>query len=97
MIIFKNRVVAARCILPVSQNPEVPATLGLRHRAGIGMTEATDAIVLVVSEETGRMSFVQKGQVWYNLNTEQLREHIIAYLQSLPDEGAGPSTLRKED
>ena len=67
-IIQKNRLVAARCILPVSENKEIPASLGLRHRASIGLTETTNSVVLVVSEETGQMSFVKNGEISHNLS-----------------------------
>ncbi len=62
-IIKHNRVEAARCILPTSDNPEIPAHLGLRHRAAIGLSEATDALVIVVSEERGSISIVQGGEI----------------------------------
>ncbi|HBX89159.1 MAG TPA: TIGR00159 family protein, partial [Marinilabiliaceae bacterium] len=55
VIISQSKIKAAGCILPVSQNMELPKHVGLRHRAALGITEATDAIAVVVSEETGRL------------------------------------------
>lgn len=63
MIISGGRIAAARCILPTSDNPNIPANLGLRHRAGVGLSENSDAMIIVVSEETGRISIVQNGAI----------------------------------
>ncbi|NLR90175.1 MULTISPECIES: diadenylate cyclase CdaA [Flammeovirga] len=79
-LIYKNRIQAARCILPVSENPNIPATMGLRHRAGIGMTENTNCIVLIVSEETGQMSFIQGGVIDHNISAIELRGKIRNYM-----------------
>lgn len=80
VIISKNRIKAARCILPVSENDELPASFGLRHRAAIGLTEIADAIVLVVSEETGQISLVRNGKVLHNLSIQELRSKLNLYL-----------------
>lgn len=82
VIIHKGRIKAARCILPVTER-EVPAQFGLRHRAGIGMSEATDALILVVSEETGQISMMKNGKVLYNLSFQEIREIINDYLNNL--------------
>ncbi len=63
MIISSGKIQYARCVLPVSDNLSIPASLGLRHRAAIGVTEQTDAFALVVSEQTGRVSVVDKGEI----------------------------------
>jgi uncharacterized protein (TIGR00159 family) len=76
VIINRGRIQAARCILPVSENPDVPAALGLRHRAAIGLSEVTDAVVLVVSEETGQVSLVRGGEVFRNLAPADLRARL---------------------
>ncbi len=80
VIISRGRIQAARCILPVSENPDVPAALGLRHRAAIGLSEVTDAVVLVVSEETGQVSLVRGGQVFRNLAPADLRTRLNEFL-----------------
>ncbi len=76
MVIADNRVKAARCILPVSNNPKIPAELGLRHRAAIGITERTDAIALVVSEETGEISIAREGVIVQNVKPSQVKDFL---------------------
>ena len=76
VIVAGGRLLAARCILPVSENPDVPAALGLRHRAALGLSEITDAVVLVVSEETGQMSLVQGGLIFRDLSQAELRARL---------------------
>ncbi|MDN5203502.1 diadenylate cyclase CdaA [Fulvivirgaceae bacterium BMA10] len=80
VIIHQGIIKAARCILPVSERDDLPANLGLRHRAAIGMSEMTDTMVLVVSEETGEMSVVRNGMIHKNLSTQELRKKVNAYL-----------------
>ncbi len=80
VIIFNGRISAARCILPVSENDNLPAQYGLRHRAAIGMSEATDTLILVVSEETGQMSLARHGHIWHNMSGLDLRKKINEYL-----------------
>jgi uncharacterized protein (TIGR00159 family) len=79
VIIHNGRILAARCILPVSDNENLPAQFGLRHRAAIGMSETTDTLVLVVSEETGQISIVRKGEMYHNLSLQELRQMINDY------------------
>lgn len=62
MIIFNNEIKSAGCILPVSNNPDLPPRLGLRHRAAIGITEQSDSIAIVVSEQSGKISFCKEGE-----------------------------------
>lgn len=76
VIIRKNRIAAASCFLPLSLNPLLSAQLGSRHRAAIGVTEESDAVVVVVSEETGAVALVSGGTVELNLTAEQLRERL---------------------
>lgn len=80
VIIAGGRIKAARCILPVTENSDVPASMGLRHRAAIGLTEVTDSVVLVVSEETGQISLVRNGEVNRNLSTADLRAKLNHFL-----------------
>lgn len=72
VIISLNRIKAARCILPISQNLEINPVLGLRHRAAIGITEQTDAYVIVVSEETGRISTATNGILTEGITADEL-------------------------
>ena len=80
VIIYDGRIKAARCILPVTDKDDVSAELGLRHRAAIGMTEVTDTLIVVVSEETGQMSVVENGEIDRNLSAKELRQRINHYL-----------------
>lgn len=79
VIIYQGKIKAARCILPVSEQDNLPAQYGLRHRAALGMSEATDTLILVVSEETGQMSLVQNGKLKPNLSTMEIRDKIKSY------------------
>lgn len=72
MVITKKRIRAAGCILPVSHNQDIPKGLGLRHRAAMGISQDSDAIAIVVSEETGRISVAIKGEFQLRLSAEQL-------------------------
>lgn len=72
MIISNWRIKAAGCILPVSHNLDIPKELGLRHRAAMGISQASDAIAIVVSEETGRISVAIKGKFKLRLSAEEL-------------------------
>jgi diadenylate cyclase len=74
LIISGNEIVAARCVLPVTENNEFPAHLGMRHRAAVGITENTDAIAVVVSEQTGDISFSKEGDLKHAVTPERLRE-----------------------
>jgi len=77
MIIVDQRIMAVGCILPVSHNMNIPKQLGLRHRAALGMSQATDAICVVVSEETGNISVAIDGQITQKVSTMEL-EHILS-------------------
>ena len=72
MIISKNRIKAAGCILPVSHNMDIPKELGLRHRAAMGISQMSDAHAIIVSEETGGISVAYKGQFHLRLTAEEL-------------------------
>lgn len=77
MIISKKRIMAAGCILPVSHDLTIPKELGLRHRAAMGMSQKSDAIAIVVSEETGRISVAMNGEFQLRLSAEDL-ESLLA-------------------
>jgi DNA integrity scanning protein DisA with diadenylate cyclase activity len=78
MIVVGKKIKAAGCILPISQNPNIPKHMGLRHRAGLGITQETDAKVIVVSEETGKITFAEEGRLKINVNPEELQQLILA-------------------
>ncbi len=82
MIIATNRIVAARCTLPITENPDIPARYGLRHRAACAITLDTDATAIVVSEETGGISFVQDGKLKTIASLTELRLAIEKSYQS---------------
>jgi diadenylate cyclase len=77
IIVRNDRIVAASCLLPLSQNPDVDKRLGTRHRAALGLAEETDAAVIVVSEETGKISIAVGGKLHHGLSLEDL-EHLIS-------------------
>jgi diadenylate cyclase len=89
VIIQKDRIAAAACFLPLSMNPVLSTQLGTRHRAGIGVTEETDAIAVIVSEETGAISLAVGGKIERDLTVEQLRERLGKLLRRY----VPPSTL----
>lgn len=76
IIISERRIAAAGCFLPLTTNPNVSKALGTRHRAAIGVTEETDAVVLVVSEEDGRISLVTDGRLTRDLDAANLRDKL---------------------
>jgi uncharacterized protein (TIGR00159 family) len=80
MVISKKRIKAAGCILPVSHDQDIPKHLGLRHRAAMGISQESDAIAIVVSEETGRISVAIKGQFQLRLSAEQLESILTTEL-----------------
>ena len=89
VIIQNDRVAAAACFLPLSMNPVLSTQLGTRHRAGIGITEETDAIAVIVSEETGSISLAVGGKIERDLSIEQLRSRMGELLRRY----VPPSTL----
>jgi diadenylate cyclase len=80
VIIYKGRIKAARCILPVSENDHLPTHFGLRHRAAVGMSENTDTLVLAISEETGRLILARNGKYLKSLKLKQVEHKILDYL-----------------
>ncbi len=80
LIICERRIAAAGCFLPLTTNPNVSKALGTRHRAAIGLTEETDAVVVVVSEEDGRISLVRDGRLTRDLDAANLREKLEQWL-----------------
>ncbi len=75
-IIRGNRILAAACFLPLSDNPNLDMSFGTRHRSGIGLSEVSDALVVIVSEETGAISVAKDGHIYVNLDEKALRQHL---------------------
>jgi diadenylate cyclase len=94
VLIHGDRIKAAGCVLPLSFDPDLDPTLGTRHRAGIGLSQRCDALVLVVSEETGRVSSVHDGKINRNLDPTQLRELLLAMLSPI---ASNTSSVAEED
>ena len=82
VVVRRHRIAAAACFLPLTLNPRLSKDLGTRHRAAIGITEDTDAVAVVVSEETGLISFVQGGQIRRGLDATKLRAAIFEALEA---------------
>ena len=76
MITAGGRIKAVGCILPVSHDRSIPRSLGLRHRSALGISQATDAIAIVVSEETGTISIAYKGDLRMRLSTTDLEQRL---------------------
>ncbi len=76
VIVKGNRIVSATCYLPLSENMELSKELGTRHRAGVGISEVTDSMTVIVSEETGRVSVAYEGKLTRNVDPEQLKEML---------------------
>lgn len=93
VIIQKDRLAAAACFLPLSMNPAISAKLGTRHRAAIGITEETDCLSIIVSEETGRVSLAVGGELESDLTPEELGQRIA---QHFADDGVRREKRRPE-
>src|SRR5512142_1654558 len=92
-IIRGDRVAAAACFLPLSMNPVLSTQLGTRHRAGIGITEETDAVAVIVSEETGAISVAVGGNIERDMTVEELRERLSDLLRRYVPAASLPSEL----
>lgn len=77
VIVRNNRIAAATCYLPLSDNMELSKQLGTRHRAGVGISEATDSLTIIVSEETGKVSVAENGRLISNVNSDTLRKILV--------------------
>ena len=77
VVVQGKRVVSATCYLPLSKNQDISKDLGTRHRAAIGVSEVTDSLTVVVSEETGKVSVAEQGQLSHGLTPDQLRERLM--------------------
>ena len=77
VIIRHDRIVSATCYLPLSDNMELSKELGTRHRAGVGVSEVTDSLTVIVSEETGKVAVALEGKIYRNIDGEQLRKYLV--------------------
>lgn len=88
VIIKNDRIVAAACYLPLSESPSISRDLGTRHRAALGISEVTDALTIIVSEETGSISYTKNGELYRNVSEEQLAKVLTKNLtQTMRSEG----------
>ncbi len=100
LVIRNDRIVSAACVLPVSQRVDLDRTLGTRHRAALGLTEESDAAVIVVSEETGIVSICHRGQIERNFDPESFKQRLgeLLLLQKDEDPETTPAaSLARED
>lgn len=95
VIIRDNRIVAATCYLPLSDNLELNKSLGTRHRAGVGISEVSDALTIIVSEETGKISYTQGGVIHTGVTPGVLREELTKLKLKAPKEDTGKFRLWK--
>ncbi len=94
IIVRGDRIVSATCYLPLSDNMRISKSLGTRHRAALGMSEVSDALIIVVSEETGAVSVAQGGLLSRNITEKELREKLIS-IQDRRVEGGRLAALWK--
>lgn len=79
VIISEDRILAAKCVLPVSENPDLPGHLGMRHRAAVGISEQSDALAVVVSEERGHISYAYEGRLYSDVDSATLKQVLLDY------------------
>lgn len=89
VIVQNDLILAAKCLLPLSQNPDIEPSLGTRHRAALGLSEQSDVLVLVVSEETGMISFAENGKLVRGLSEDKLRNKLDELFTPKADERSG--------
>ena len=95
VIVQRDRIAAAACFLPLSMNPVLSTQLGTRHRAGIGITEETDAVAVIISEETGTISMALAGNIERDLTVERLRERLSHLLRRYAPAPTLPSPMEE--
>src|SRR6266704_1056144 len=95
VIVQRDRIAAAACFLPLSMNPVLSTQLGTRHRAGIGITEETDAVAVIISEETGMISMAVAGSIERELTVERLRERLSHLLRRYAPVPSLPSPVEE--
>lgn len=95
VIVQRDRIAAAACFLPLSMNPVLSTQLGTRHRAAIGITEETDAVAVIISEETGTISLAVAGNIERELSVDRLRERLSALLRRYAPTPTLPSAVEE--
>ena len=98
VVIRNNRIVAASCYLPISQNPNISSVFGTRHRAAVGITETNSVFVVIISEETGRISIARNGSLTSGLTIQKLRSEMQQALgdQDIEEEDVAFSSAQSE-
>jgi len=97
VIIRKDRVVAATCYLPLTDAKDITKELGTRHRAGIGISEVSDSLTIIISEETGSISVASKGKLYQNLDEDALRKQLSKFQVVRNERSSMTKILKKED
>jgi diadenylate cyclase len=97
IIVRGDRIAAASCFLPLSLNPLLAKDLGTRHRAALGVTEDSDAVAIVISEETGLISFVRAGRIKRSLDATRLRAAIFQAIEGSNARGEFPAGRRSSN
>ena len=94
VIITDNKIMAASCFLPLSDSNQISMKLGTRHRAAIGLSEVSDAVIVVVSEETGAMSVAERGRLHYDLGAEVM-VNLLRKLLTEAEEASPANRIKK--
>lgn len=94
VIVRGDKIVAAGCVLPLTSNPGIGTSIHTRHRAALGTTENSDAIVVVVSEETGNISISHDGRLIRGLREDTLRERLVTLMEGIPGRENSPATVQ---
>ena len=99
VIVKSGRIIAAGCIFPLTHDPGLSKSLGTRHRAGVGLTEETDAVVIIASEESGAISLAYKGRLVRGLNRQRLERHLVTHMvrSRTTKQKGGSSALAGQD
>lgn len=85
VLVRENRIVSATCYLPLSDNMVLSKELGTRHRAGVGVSEASDSLTIIVSEETGQISYAYRGELTRGVSGEELKKRLIVFQNKTVD------------
>lgn len=85
VLVRENRIVSATCYLPLSDNMVLSKELGTRHRAGVGVSEATDSLTIIISEETGQISYAYKGELTRGVSGEELKKRLVVFQNKTVD------------